>query len=82
MREGAGGSEGVQGGGRGGQGWYRATSIFLSAAIMSKVCAPPSFCVTVQVIDPCSPSRPSSEAPSFRMDIAFSYLRVRRRRIV
>jgi len=49
--------------------------------MMSKVCAPPSFCVTVHVIEPCSPSRPSREAPSFRMDIAFSYLdRVRRRR--
>ena len=50
------------------------TSIFLSAAMMSKVCATPSFCVTVHVIDPCSPSRPSSDAPSLRMDMAFSYL--------
>ena len=80
MQAGAGGCQGVHGGGGGErgtgkwQGWYRATSIFLSAAMMSKVCATPSFCVTVHVIDPCSPSRPSSEAPSLRMDMAFSYL--------
>ena len=40
----------------------------------------PSFWVTVHVMEPFKPSRPSSEAPSLSMDMAFSYLvRVRLR---
>ena len=34
----------------------------------------PSFWATVHVMEPFRPSRPSSEAPSLSMDMAFSYM--------